>query len=235
MCCCFAASRHSRGCLRLSEYEVELCSERADLDINDLLATPMSIAVDLPKGGSRYLSGHVATFSSNRWYKGRYTTCKAVLRPWLWFLTLASDCRIFQGLSVPQILDRVFSALQHCRCRHLGLRVRTTRHLTIGCDTAESDFRLCQPADGAGRYLLLLQKRCWPSYLGTCHSCGAHSPAPGYAQLRYMPSQDHALRESEVIYAWHIERRGGAGRLYPEGLRLRKAQRQSDGQVSHAW
>ena len=29
--------------------------------------------------------------------------------PWLWFLTLFSDCRIFQNKSVPDIVQKVFS------------------------------------------------------------------------------------------------------------------------------
>ena len=89
----FRRMQATEGLSQLSEYQLELYSERADLNIDDLLATQMTVAVDLPKGGSRYFSGHVSHFSfSTR--QGRYCTYKAVLRPWLWFLTLASDCRL---------------------------------------------------------------------------------------------------------------------------------------------
>jgi len=33
---------------------------------------------------------------------------RAVLRPWLWFLTRTSNCRIFQDMSVPDIIKQVF-------------------------------------------------------------------------------------------------------------------------------
>jgi len=32
---------------------------------------------------------------------------RAVLRPWLWFLTRTSHCRIFQDMSVPDIIKQV--------------------------------------------------------------------------------------------------------------------------------
>ena len=36
---------------------------------------------------------------------GRY---RATLVPWLWFLTRTSDCRIFQNMTVPDIIKQVF-------------------------------------------------------------------------------------------------------------------------------
>ena len=41
----------------------------------------------------------------------RFATYHAELRPWLWILTKAADCRIFQNKSVPDIIKRVFADL----------------------------------------------------------------------------------------------------------------------------
>jgi len=35
-------------------------------------------------------------------------------------------------------------------------------------------------------------------------SYAAHVPAPGYATLRFMPAEDGAMRDSEVIYEWQV-------------------------------
>ncbi|KPF66646.1 hypothetical protein IP84_15520 [beta proteobacterium AAP99] len=40
---------------------------------------------------------------------GRYTRYEIELRPWLWFLSLTTDCRIFQDQTVPEILQTVFA------------------------------------------------------------------------------------------------------------------------------
>ena len=39
---------------------------------------------------------------------GRYIRYFAVVRPWLWFLTRTADCRIFQEMTVPDIVKKVF-------------------------------------------------------------------------------------------------------------------------------
>jgi type VI secretion system secreted protein VgrG len=195
---------------QLSEYSLELYSERADVAIDDLLATPMSVAVDLPKGGSRYFSGHVSHFALTG-RQGRFTTYTATLRPWLWFLTLASDCRIFQALSVPQILKQVFAPYTLADVDTSGLS-GSYKALDYCVQYRESDFnfvsRLMEQEgiyyffkSAAGRHTLVL-----------ADAYGAHFPAPGYAQVRFMPGEDHALRESEVIYDWRISGEVAPGR-----------------------
>lgn len=209
----FRRMQATEGLSRLSEYHLELYSERADLNIDELLATQMSVAVDLPKGGSRYFSGHVSHFSfSTR--QGRYSTYKAVLRPWLWFLTLASDCRIFQELSVPDILKQMFAPYSIADVDTSGLS-GSYKALTYCVQYRESDFnfvsRLMEQEgiyyyfkSAAGRHTLVL-----------ADAYGAHSPAPGYAQVRFMPAEDHAMRESEVIYDWRM-----GGDVEPGGYTL---------------
>lgn len=201
------------GLSQLSEYTLELYSERGDLNINDLLATPMTVAVDLPKGGSRYFSGHVSHFSVTG-CQGRYATYTAVVRPWLWFLTLASDCRIFQALSVPQILKQVFAPYSIADVDTSGLS-GSYPALTYCVQYRESDFnfvsRLMEREgiyyffkSAAGRHTMVL-----------ADSYGAHSPAPGYTQVRFRPSDDPAIRHSEVIYDWRM-----SGEVAPGGYTL---------------
>lgn len=190
------------GLSELSDYRLELYSERADLDIDDLLSTPMSVAVDVPAGGKRYFSGLVTAFETTG-RQGRFATYQATLRPWLWFLTLASDCRIFQQQSVPQIIRQVFAPYTIADVDLTGLSA-TYQPLTYCVQYRESDFdfvsRLMEQAgiyyffkSAAGRHTLVL-----------ADSYGAHAPTPGYASVRYMPAQDHAMRESEVIYDWRV-------------------------------
>mgnify|MGYP001595357127 CR=1 FL=1 len=75
----------------------------------DVLGQPMTVRVELPRGGWRYFDGHVCRFeclgvTASR----RYARYRMVLRPWLWFLTRSADCRIFQDRAVPDILKEVF-------------------------------------------------------------------------------------------------------------------------------
>ncbi|NWD04691.1 type VI secretion system Vgr family protein [Pseudomonas gingeri] len=198
----FRRMRATEALSELSEYNLDLYSERADLRIDDVLATPMTVAVDLPKGGKRYFNGIVSRFAMTG-RQGRFATYQVTLRPWLWFLTLASDCRIFQDQSVPDILKAVFAPYTIADVDASGLSASYPT-LTYCVQYRETDFnfvsRLMEQEgiyyffkSANGRHTLVL-----------ADSYGAHEPAPGYAQVRYMPGEDQTMRESEVIYDWRM-------------------------------
>ena len=89
-------------------FDLELLSEDPNLDPADLLRTPISIGVLLPDGEMRRIHGQVRSFG----YEGRrgeLSFYRAEMVPWLWFLSLSKDCRIFQNMSVPDILEAVFA------------------------------------------------------------------------------------------------------------------------------
>ncbi|MYM34975.1 type VI secretion system tip protein VgrG [Duganella sp. FT94W] len=192
--------RASEGLSQLSEYDLELYSERADLQLDQLLATPLTITVELPKGGQRHFHGFITRFAlSGR--QGRFLTYQATVRPWLWFLTRAADCRIFQDQSVPDIIKAVFAPYAIADFDTAGLSANYAP-LPYCVQYRETDFNFVSrlmEREGiyyyfksvAGRHTMVL-----------ADSYAAHHPAPGYATLLYMPAADHAMRESEVVYEW---------------------------------
>jgi type VI secretion system secreted protein VgrG len=87
--------------------DLDLLSEDAAIKATDVLGQRMSVRVELPNGGTRYFNGHVS-----RWVQesaeGALSQYRAVLSPWLWFLTRTANCRIFQEMTVPDIIKQVF-------------------------------------------------------------------------------------------------------------------------------
>src|SRR5262249_12579214 len=56
----------------------------------------------------RFFNGVVSRFAaSGAQFHGR-RVYRAEVVPWLWFLTRTANCRIFQNLSVPDIIEKVF-------------------------------------------------------------------------------------------------------------------------------
>jgi type VI secretion system secreted protein VgrG len=92
--------------------ELDLLSLDPQVPMDDVLGKPMTLLVDLPWGGQRKLNGIVTRFAQTG-RVGRYVSYRATLRPGLWLLTLASDCRIFgvseadSGMTVPDIVRHV--------------------------------------------------------------------------------------------------------------------------------
>jgi type VI secretion system secreted protein VgrG len=95
------------GLGQLFSYELVLFSEDPNLDESKLLGQSATINVLLAKGTTRYFNGLIASFGYAGTH-GRYFAYHATLRPWLWLLSQASDCRIFQRMSVPDVVTRVF-------------------------------------------------------------------------------------------------------------------------------
>lgn len=102
--------RKMTGVERLGElfdYQVQLLSVDTDIDLNELLGTDMSIAIERPDEGVRFFNGYVAE-AAQIGFDGELAKYGLTLKPWLWFLTRTADCRIFQEKSVPDILSDLF-------------------------------------------------------------------------------------------------------------------------------
>lgn len=98
------------GMSQLFQFEAELVSEEASISFGQIVGQPVSIRVALRSDGERFVHGHVSRFTQSS-HDERFTYYRAQIVPWLWFLTRTADCRIFQNLSVPDILAKVFSDL----------------------------------------------------------------------------------------------------------------------------
>ena len=91
------------------DFTLELLSENASIDGKKLLRTPATVTLELAGGAKRVLHGLISRFVQ----LGRsdeLTSYRAEFVPWLWFLSLSSDCKIFQNLSVLEIVEQVFKA-----------------------------------------------------------------------------------------------------------------------------
>ena len=95
------------GLSMLGEMQLELLSPKSDLKPEDLLGKPVTVTTQLRDDAKRYFNGYVTRFGIGA-DRGRYFAYRATVSPWLWFLTRTADCRIFQDLSVPDIVKQVF-------------------------------------------------------------------------------------------------------------------------------
>jgi len=88
-------------------FHVDLLSEDPAVEASDILRTSALITVDLPDGEKRLVHGVVSRFVQ----RGRMedlTSYQCELVPWLQFLSLSRGCRIFQEMSVLEIVEEVF-------------------------------------------------------------------------------------------------------------------------------
>ena len=93
---------------RLSEYQLDLLSEKGDIDLDEILGKNVTVKLELPDDSTRYFNGYRHALRASAGCTAAITAITAVVRPWLWFLTRTADCRIFQDMTVPDIIKKVF-------------------------------------------------------------------------------------------------------------------------------
>jgi type VI secretion system secreted protein VgrG len=100
----------SEGVSTPFSYTLDLLSEDSSIAAAKVLRTPVCLTIKTSDGGERTRHGLVRSFTQ----LGRseeLTSYRAEMVPWLWFLSLSTDCKIFQNLSVPEIVEQVFKGL----------------------------------------------------------------------------------------------------------------------------
>ena len=66
----------------------------------------------------RYINGYVSQFAQGATDDRFFTHYTARLVPWLWFLSRHTDCRIFQNMSAPDVISKVFQAFPFANFRN---------------------------------------------------------------------------------------------------------------------
>ncbi|MCA9062806.1 MAG: type VI secretion system tip protein VgrG [Planctomycetaceae bacterium] len=90
----------------LFQYSLNLLSENDAISARSIIGKPVAFWVEHPDGEPRWFHGMVSRFE----YFGRgdrLSIYRAQVVPALWFLSLNSDCRIFQEMTVPDIIADV--------------------------------------------------------------------------------------------------------------------------------
>jgi type VI secretion system secreted protein VgrG len=98
----------TEGISRPFEMTLDFLSEEQSIAAKDVLKKPFGVTVDLPSGSKRYFHGLCNRFSQGSRDAEGLIAYRAEVVPWLWFLSLSSNCRIFQNKSVPDIVKAVF-------------------------------------------------------------------------------------------------------------------------------
>lgn len=101
------SGKESLSCL--FEYQIELLSGNGDIDPKEVIGEQFVVSVN--NATPRSFSGYVRSFTRLAPLANGVFSYKAVLVPWLWFLTQRSDCRVFQQKTVMEIVEEVIGNL----------------------------------------------------------------------------------------------------------------------------
>ena len=92
----------------LTETDIQFTSPDHNLKMEDVVGQRLSLELDDDSGNTRHWHGYCVScaFEGRLGGQGLY---RAEMRPWLWFLTLHADCKIFQELSALDVIKKIFA------------------------------------------------------------------------------------------------------------------------------
>jgi type VI secretion system secreted protein VgrG len=190
----------SEGLSQLGGMQLSLLSEKSDLKPADLLGKPVTLTMHLLDDSKRYFHGYVTRFGIGT-PRGRYFSYQAEVQPWLWFLQRTSDCRIFQEMTVPDIVKKVFD--DHAGLAQVKLKLfRTYRPWTYCVQYRESDFQfVTRLLEREGIYWYFEHTN-GKHELVLMDSLSAHDPITGEGTIRYIEDPSHAPPDEEYVSRW---------------------------------
>ncbi|MBO9688278.1 type VI secretion system Vgr family protein [Roseateles chitosanitabidus] len=176
-----------------------LLSERKDILASELLGKSVVLTVALRDDAPRHVSGYVTRFAQ-RGFEGKHCIYEMQLKPWLWLLSRTSDCRIFQEMSVPDIVKQVFE--DHPVARYEFKLLRPYRTWNYCVQYRETDFNfIARLLEHEGIYWYVEHDESGHKVV-LCDSASGHDAAPGCESLPFYGSGAQAAPQLEYVQSW---------------------------------
>jgi type VI secretion system secreted protein VgrG len=99
-------------------YTLGMLGKDPSVSAAQMIRSPATIKMTLSDGSERVINGLISKFVQLEQVDG-LTSYEAELRPWFWFLSLSTDFRTFQNMSIPDIVKAV--------CKDQGFSDVTTK------------------------------------------------------------------------------------------------------------
>lgn len=185
----FSALNGREEISRLFDFTLELKSLQRGIAIKSLLGQSITLEMAVEGNATRYLNAQCSHFQSTGKI-GRYYVYEARLRPWLWYASRRSDYKIFQQMTVPEIvLDVLGKNYPFPVDNRLTASYRTWDY---NVQYRETDFNFVSRLMEHEGIYYYFEHAMGEHTLVLCDGLNAHSPFPGYAAIPfYMPDSAH--------------------------------------------
>jgi type VI secretion system secreted protein VgrG len=217
----FRSLRGTETLSALYEFNVELVSPSASLDMNALLGKPLTLHIVTLSGSIRYLGGQIVRceFAGRETDTPRTYVYALTLRPWLWYLTKTTDCRIFQNQTAVEILRDVIGKYGFALEERLLASYRSWDYCV---QYQESDFNFISRLMEQEGIYYYFRHEAGQQVLVLADDTSAHDLLPEHAALPYQSPDRLALPREEGIDQWRPATQLSAGAYAVDDYDFRK-------------
>jgi type VI secretion system secreted protein VgrG len=182
-------------------FHLDLLSENPSISYDQIVGQRVAISIDAPGGGQRHWNGFVSRFvQAGSDYQ--FTHYRAEIVPWLWFLTRTADCRIFQNMTIPDIITKIFKDLGFSDFKNLLQGNFEPREYCV--QYRETDFNFVSRLMEQYGICYFFDHEEDKHTLVMANDSSAHKPCPRNDTVRvnYAPG---GLVDRDVITSWNME------------------------------
>ena len=184
-------------------FELDLTTSDPDIDFSSVLGKTMTVELELHDGSTREFTGHCTEFSLAGG-SGRNVLYRAVIRPWLMLMDYRKNCRIFQEMTVPDVIKQVFRDAGFSDFEErLVEDYRTWEYLV---QYRESDFAFVSRIMEQEGIYYYVKHSGGTHVVVLCDSISAHEPQPGYETIPYYPPEEQR-RDRDHVDSWNLTRK----------------------------
>ena len=184
-------------------FELNNLSENHSISFADIIGHNVTVSIVLADGSLRYFNGIISRFTQTSAgiesdSHHNLSAYSATMVPWFWLLTRTSDSRIFQDISVPDIVEQIFSEKNF---PDYQLRLSGTYDNREYCvQYRETDFNfISRLLEEEGIYYFFEHEPNKHTLI-LADSPGEHQPCPHQESARCQPSSGSgSLLEEDVI------------------------------------
>lgn len=209
----FRSMEGTEGMNTLFEYKLELLSRSPNVPMDKVLGSYMTVSLEKPLPAKvpaerRYFNGYVAAFHFVG-IEGELCLYRAVLRPRLWLLTRNQDCRVWQGVSVPDVVQEILKdyhiSLDEENKQLSGEQfggMYKAREYCVQYNETDFEFisRLLEE-EGIHYYFHHLDGE---HKLVLADGIIGHKPVPGYEEIPFHLPDRRTDRDVEAVTAWSV-------------------------------
>lgn len=180
------------------------------LDAAEVLGQPLTVSVNITSRSARHFNGLVSELSFQGGDK-KHCIYRITLHPWLWFLSRAANCRIFQQKTIPEILKEVFQLHGFSDVESSLSGTYLGRDYVVQYRESDLNFvsRLMQE-EGIYYFFKHLSST---HVLVLCDSIASHDATPGFEKLPFHPPDRQRAEQVDHVDRLEVTSRVEAGVL----------------------
>ncbi len=200
----------SEGLSVLTETDIQFVSPDHDLKLDDIVGQKMSLSIVDEKENDRHWHGHCISCA----YEGKMggqALYRAEVRPWFWFLTLHSDCRIFQEKTTLEVIKEIFGDRGFSDFKDSTSASYLAREYLVQYRETDYEF-VCRLMEEEGMYFFFTHDDSKET-LVIGDGAGSHKALKNAAKIEFHFREDEYKRDLDHIYEWKSSERVNTGKV----------------------